>query len=214
MNSFFCKLHFRRKNKKKQKNLKSIRKTNYCILFSTIVVFLIFILSVVALKSSGFFDYDEEGSDDEIKVFNVDASEIVVPNLIDTELEEAKRVFSDTKELRIYVSERKVNDDVKEGNIISQLPEKGTTVARGSPVVVSVSIGKSQRVLPEIKGLTLFQAASRLSKDGFKVKVKEAYNENFPKEVIIGYEGLNSGEYLTYGAEIEVLINRETVSNN
>ena len=94
------------------------------------------------------------------------------------------------------------------------MPEKGTTVARGSPVVVSVSIGKSQRVLPEIKGLTLFQAASRLSKDGFKVKVKEAYNENFPKEVIIGYEGLNSGEYLTYGAEIEVLINRETVSNN
>lgn len=169
---------------------------------------------MVALKSSGFFDYDEEDSNDEIKVFNVDASEIVVPNLIDTELEEAKRVFSDTKELRIYVSERKVNDDVKEGNIISQLPEKGTTVARGSPVVVSVSIGKSQRVLPEIKGLTLFQAASRLSKDGFKVKVKEAYNENFPKEVIIGYEGLNSGEYLTYGAEIEVLINRETVSNN
>ena len=207
MNSFFCKLHFRRKNKKKQKNLKLARKTNYCILFSTIVVFLIFILSVVALKSSGFFDYDEEDSNDEIKVFNVDASEIVVPNLIDTELEEAKRVFSDTKELRIYVSERKVNDDVKEGNIISQLPEKGTTVARGSPVVVSVSIGKSQRALPEIKGLTLFQAANRLSKDGFKVKVEKTHNENLEAGTIIGYHVLNVGDSVEYGKEIEIVLN-------
>lgn len=207
MNNFFCKAYFRRKNKKKQKNLRLSRKNNYCILFSTIVVFFIFTLSVVALKFSGFFDYDEEGSDDEIKVFNVDASEIVVPNLIDTELEEAKRVFSDTKELRIYVSERKVNDDVKEGNIISQLPEKGTTVARGSPVVVSVSIGKSQRILPEIKGLTLFQAANRLSKDGFKVKVEKTHSENVEVGTIIGYHTLNVGDSVEYGKEIEIVFN-------
>ena len=100
-----------------------------------------------------------------------------------------------------------INDDVKEGNIISQLPEKGTTVARGSPVVVSVSIGKSQRILPEIKGLTLFQAANRLSKDGFKVKVEKTHSENVEVGTIIGYHTLNVGDSVEYGKEIEIVFN-------
>lgn len=61
------------------------------------------------------------------------------------------------------------SDDMDEGLVISTNPDRGSAVAPGSTVTITVSRGKEQVKIPSVSvGMTYDQAADRLKEAGFK----------------------------------------------
>ncbi len=56
-----------------------------------------------------------------------------------------------------------VNDQVKAGAVLGQEPPAGAKVKAGSPVAVKVAVGSGKVPVPELKGMTLTQAAAALA---------------------------------------------------
>ena len=57
------------------------------------------------------------------------------------------------------------------GTVLRQLPEAGTEVPNGSPAIVVVSSGPQLATVPEVVGLTVGAATSRLTQAGFRSRV-------------------------------------------
>ncbi len=70
------------------------------------------------------------------------------------------------------------NDNVKEGNVISQSVKAGTKVKSGDKVTLTVSSGKPLVNVPNVVGKNQTTAKSELEKAGFAVKVFENYDSN------------------------------------
>ena len=75
--------------------------------------------------------------------------------------------------LYIVVIERKYDDKVKEGHIISQSAEKGTKLEAGSIVEVVVSLGKEKVLVPDVQYNDFNAAKGVLEGLGLKIEKKE-----------------------------------------
>lgn len=75
--------------------------------------------------------------------------------------------------LYIVVIERKYDDNVKEGYIISQSVEKGTQLDAGSIVEVVVSLGKEKVLVPDVQYNDFDAAKGVLEGLGLKIEKKE-----------------------------------------
>ncbi|MBR5995781.1 MAG: serine/threonine protein kinase [Eubacteriaceae bacterium] len=95
-------------------------------------------------------------------------SRVYVPTVTDMTQEEAKAAIEDAK-LTYYVIQFKSSGQVEEGKIISQTPEAGSVVKKGTSVGVIVSSGPQVVRVPDVKGLYEAEAVSKLKKAGFSV---------------------------------------------
>lgn len=71
--------------------------------------------------------------------------------------------------LTMGVKKDAASNDVSLGSIVSQEPEAAQTLAKGSPVSITVAVN---RILPELVGLNLQQAHDTLTKLGLKERVE------------------------------------------
>lgn len=136
---------------------------------------------------------------------SIPTSEILVPNLVEKNFEELQKEYQKNQEFKICILKKEVNDQVDKDFVISQTPEKGTFVKRGSTIAVTLSLGKSKRQLPQIKGDSLFEASSKLSKLGFIPKLTKIHSDNVENKLIIGYENFNEGDFLDYNSEVSIV---------
>ena len=135
-----------------------------------------------------------------------DPDSIVVPNLCDKEY---TRVLSDSSNAEYSIlqeSEAMFSNTVKEGNIISQIPEAGSVVTKGSSIVVVVSKGPQQRELPAINNLTVEEAIKTLSGMGFIVNKTEVANDQIAKGAVIGYKDYKVGDTAPYGSKLTITV--------
>ena len=135
-----------------------------------------------------------------------DPDSIVVPNLCDKEY---TRVLSDSSNAEYSIlqeSEAMFSNTVKEGNIISQIPEAGSVVTKGSTIVVVVSKGPQQRELPAINNLTVEEAIKTLSGMGFIVNKTEVANDQIAKGAVIGYKDYKVGDTAPYGSKLTITV--------
>ena len=89
-----------------------------------------------------------------------------VPNVEGMSLEEAK---SSLEELGFVIREKtEASDTVESDHIISQSPPADAAVARGTTVTLTVSSGKGELEVPDLKELTLEEAKAKLEEVGLK----------------------------------------------
>lgn len=107
---------------------------------------------------------------------------------------------------KLVVKSKEYNDDVAEGYIISQSPEKGETVEPGGTVFVTVSQGKAIRTLPEYEGLSFAELQGKLRDDGFSPAKEEVFSSEVELGNVIGYKDHQPGDEVNYGETITVIV--------
>ncbi|MGH9023441.1 MAG: PASTA domain-containing protein [Acidimicrobiia bacterium] len=103
---------------------------------------------------------------------------VAVPNVVGKLLEDALEALRDR---RFLVEERQAfSEEIERGEIIRQDPVGGEEASRGSKVVVVVSRGPDRVKVPDVRGLDLEDAASRLERAGFDVELGGGYRPGRP----------------------------------
>ncbi len=103
--------------------------------------------------------------------------------------------------------EEDYSDDVQEGHILSQKPEKGEKVYEDTKVVLTVSKGKKPVTVPEVVGYTKEDAEKKLKELGLNVMVEEEYDDNVEAGKVIS-QSLKKGESVAPNTEIKIVISK------
>jgi len=146
--------------------------------FLTSLSLFLFCFIVFSFKANSYLKKSDIEENDILPEPLYSSSEILVPNLVGKSFEELQKEFRKNRELKVCILKRETNDSFDKDFIISQIPEKGTFVKRGSVIAVVVSLGATKRQLPKINGDTVFEAANKLSKLGFIPKLKQVHDGN------------------------------------
>lgn len=99
------------------------------------------------------------------------------------------------------------SDDVTEGHILSQKPEKGEKVYEDTEVVLTVSKGKKLVTVPEVVGFTKEDAEKKLKELGLNVMVEEEYDDNVEAGKVIS-QSLKKEESVAPNTEIKIVISK------
>lgn len=132
---------------------------------------------------------------------------IIVPDFVGKSFEKVK-ANSEFSDYNVFLSEKVFSDNVEDGKIVSQTPLPDTSVKKGSNIVVTVSKGPKYRELPEVEGLSLSQAAAKLSKVGFVPVQENIYSNSVEQGSVIGYKSREAGEKVEVGSEVTILVSK------
>jgi beta-lactam-binding protein with PASTA domain len=99
-----------------------------------------------------------------------------VPSLEGLSQEEAEDALREAR-LKLGDVTEETSDEIEEGDVISQSPEAGEQVPRGSAVDIVVSGGPEAVVVPSVIGLSEDDAVANLKQAGLDVDVQSDQNE-------------------------------------
>lgn len=136
----------------------------------------------------------------------IGGSKVEVPNLVNMDVEEARRVAGE-RDLGLLVVGKEYDMDVKASHVISQDPMVGVMVDRKTVIKVLESLGPL--TVPNLVGLTLDDARVVLESRGFRVgeviyREVPGYSENRVVETDPPY-----GSKLSGGATVNLVVNRK-----
>ncbi|WP_234401783.1 Stk1 family PASTA domain-containing Ser/Thr kinase [Thermobifida halotolerans] len=117
-----------------------------------------------------------------------------VPDVVGQNVDDAKRLL-EASDLEVEVVEEN-NDEVPEGQVVSQSPEAETTVGAGQTVTLTVSSGPEMVEIPDIRGWKVDKARKELEELGFTVTVHQVIGDRV--------DDYNPKGEAREGAEIEI----------
>lgn len=129
-----------------------------------------------------------------------------VPNVVGKQVTVAKHILEDNH-LRVSVSEVS-NPDVPAGQVISQSPEANEQVKEQRTVHLVVSKGVSDITMPDITGMTIDQARSRLKNLGLVLGKISAGTDDSKEDGVILMQSPPGDSKVTKGATVDVTVNR------
>lgn len=129
-----------------------------------------------------------------------------VPNVVGKQVTVAKHILADNH-LRVSVSEVS-NPDVPAGQVISQSPEANEQVKEQRTVHLVVSKGVGDITMPDITGMTLDQARSRLKNLGLVIGKISAGTDDSKEDGVILMQSPPGDSKVTKGATVDVTVNR------
>ncbi|MEX2625540.1 MAG: PASTA domain-containing protein, partial [Ilumatobacteraceae bacterium] len=100
--------------------------------------------------------------------------------------------------------EEDFDDEVPEGLVISQDPEPGAEVERGSEVTVTISLGPDVVPVPEVIGLTFEEAETALEEAGLVANLVFGASDGVVEEATVDGEPVEVGEMLPRGTQIDL----------
>ena len=103
------------------------------------------------------------------------------------------------------------SDIYPEGIVVGQSYPQGQQIKRGTPINITVSLGKLQKeqIIPDLKGKSLREAKQRLRKIELKLrKVTFEVHENILPETVLN-QSLKSGKKYALGDSIDLVVSRE-----
>ena len=132
------------------------------------------------------------------------SDEISVPSFVGKTLEEAK---SEAEAMGLVIQEGDLvySPDQEEGLIASQNPVEGTVVTEGKVIIVNISKGKKDGVVPKIEGMDYEEAKAYLESFGFKMGPGVTIESHLPKGIIVS-QSIPYGTSAKSGTEINVEI--------
>lgn len=198
---------FEKKNKKKSL---IIAVTSFIVSITALIIFAVIWLVGSSFGNNAVNSDISENSVEEIvsEVSQLSSDDMYSPNLVGMDYKEAQKLASEKGDYTILVQSKSFSDEVKEGRIISQVPEPDKIMRKGSAIVVIVSQGPKLRALPEIQGMTLSEASLTLSSAGFSPIKTENYSDTIDEGLVIGYSNNNVGDMLEYGSQVEIVISK------
>lgn len=129
-----------------------------------------------------------------------------VPNVVGKQVTVAKHILEENH-LRVSVSEVS-NPDVPAGQVISQSPEANEQVKEQRTVHLVVSKGVGDITMPDITGMTLDQARSRLKNLGLVIGKISAGTDDSKEDGVILMQSPPGDSKVTKGATVDVTVNR------
>lgn len=129
-----------------------------------------------------------------------------VPNVVGKQVTVAKHILEDNH-LRVSVSEVS-NPDVPAGQVISQSPEANEQVKEQRTVHLVVSKGVGDITMPDITGMTIDQARSRLKNLGLVIGKISAGTVDSKEDGVILMQSPPGDSKVTKGATVDVTVNR------
>lgn len=107
-----------------------------------------------------------------------------VPNVVNMS-EKAARVSLKESGLAIGQVTREYSSKTKKGKVVSTTPAADSPVAKGHKVDLVVSKGPNLTKVPDVEGTNVSAAKKKLTKLGFKVKVKYAPSNEYVPNLVI-----------------------------
>lgn len=129
-----------------------------------------------------------------------------VPNVVGKQVIVAKHILEDNH-LRVSVSEVS-NPDVPAGQVISQSPEANEQVKEQRTVHLVVSKGVGDITMPDITGMTLDQARTRLKSLGLVIGKITTASDDSKEDGVILMQSPPGDSKVTKGATVDVTVNR------
>lgn len=129
-----------------------------------------------------------------------------VPNVVGKQVIVAKHILEDNH-LRVSVSEVS-NPDVPAGQVISQSPEANEQVKEQRTVHLVVSKGVGDIIMPDITGMTLDQARTRLKSLGLVIGKITTASDDSKEDGVILMQSPPGDSKVTKGATVDVTVNR------
>ena len=125
----------------------------------------------------------EEGSKVNL-VISQGTEQVTVPNFYNMTIEQAQ---AEAKKYNLTLVQGKSENssDVEADHILSQSPEAGQKVAKGSSVTYVMSLGTSSVGVPYVTGYSEDSAISTLKNAGFNVNVEKQYSETQTAGLVI-----------------------------
>ena len=128
------------------------------------------------------------------------------PNLIDKTYEEAEAELKEMG-LKIERGEDVPSDEVEEGKIANQTPEKGEKVEKGDTITVRISSGKEKTIVPNLIGNMYDESTVKAALEAAGLKFGDVREDDSNKEkgtIIAMSPGAN--DEVDAGTEVTVVI--------
>lgn len=131
------------------------------------------------------------------------AGAIAIEDVTDFTYEEAKRVLE--QQGFIVNKSESYSSTVAKGNVISQNPEGGRNVTKGTAVALVVSLGEDKVRVPNVIGLSLDMAKSELEAAGITVgTIEQAYSKE--EAGVVCYQSYPVGSYIEKNVSVNLQV--------
>lgn len=174
---------------------KKKKKKKIVIICVVVAVLVITILGVLGFRLKKKIDAEKKAN-----------QEIEVPDVVGKKFED---VVNEYKEQNIEIIQDKVefSEDVEEGFIISQTPEKETKT-KDKKIYVVVSKGKKMVEMTNVVGKDIKVARYELEDTlGFEIEIEEVINEKVESGIVIS-QSIEKGESIPYGSKITLKVSK------
>lgn len=141
-------------------------------------------------------DYSDDNKDSE-------AEKVVVPSVKGYLEKDAVNALNNAG-LKV-VKNYEYSDSVDAGKVISQTPAGGSSVDSGTTVTIVVSQGQKSVNVPSVLGDTKDAASGKLTGEGLKVAVKEAYSDSVAAGKVIS-QSIASGKTVPAGTTVTITV--------
>ena len=129
--------------------------------------------------------------------------QVTVPDVVGLSRESAEARLRD-EDFGVTVEEQE--SDEPEGDVISQSPEGGSSVARGETVTITVSTGRPQVDVPDVVGLSEDDARNRLSRAGLGATSQERTVTDPSQDGVVIEQRPASGTEVEEGSDVVIVI--------
>ncbi len=134
-----------------------------------------------------------------------------MPHLLGLSIQQANIILDENDMCRGELS-RTYHRQTEKDAVMAQVPAAGMVVSRGDCVDLLVSLGRRPTAfkMPDLAGLTLEDALQSIERLNLVIgELTSAYQEHKPRNTIVEQEPV-SGQRVTIGSTVRLLINRET----
>lgn len=151
--------------------------------------------------SSDITDTSEESTDDVTTTEQATIPMINVVGLYKSAAEEELKKAGFTN----YSFDTKKDNEVQEGYVISQSVDEGTAVDPDIEIVVTVSEGKEDKEVPDVRKYSDEQATTLLTEAGFTVTHGFEYDDTVEKNYVIS-QSPEAGEKQPEGSTVKIIV--------
>lgn len=134
---------------------------------------------------------------------------VELPRTISLPIEEARALLEgEPYFLRIDRVDESYSDTVPAGIVAGQAPEGGTDVRQGAGVILNVSLGVEQVVVPDLVGMSAEAAEEALADARLTADVSSEYSDDVPEAGMVVRQGTEADTEVDVGSTVEVVVSR------
>lgn len=130
--------------------------------------------------------------------------EVTVPDVTNKDEETAQKML-EAEGLKVGTSQSEYDDNVEEGKIISTTPAAGSSVAKGTEVIMKVSLGSEKKAVPDVRGKEEASAISALRAIDLSVTSSTDYSDSVAKGKVIS-QSIAPGTKISGGESISIVV--------
>jgi serine/threonine-protein kinase len=129
-----------------------------------------------------------------------------VPNVVDMSADEAENVLKNAGLNTKWAKEGRYSGEIAANNVLIQMPAAGRTVKENRTIFLTLSKGRQEVIIPDMRGVSLRQAEISLQRLELVLGSKiEGAHAAIPRGVVIRTEP-EAGKKVRIGSQVDIVI--------